>query len=101
MVSFPSEASRTSRPTWNPSNEEPIRHKLSTSGVVIRTVVSKKYIALSLDDRTIHVFSSVDGEALTVFRDNSQNAWSLALQDDLLVSGEIGGAIRVWDLRER
>ncbi|EXJ55466.1 hypothetical protein A1O7_08393 [Cladophialophora yegresii CBS 114405] len=78
-----------------------IRHKLSSSGVVIRCAVSEKYIVLSLDDKTIHAFSAV-GEPIVVFReDHLQNAWSLAFRDDVLLSGEIGGMIRCWDLAER
>ncbi|ETI21016.1 hypothetical protein G647_07359 [Cladophialophora carrionii CBS 160.54] len=88
-------------PTSEHDTDKHIRHKLSSSGVVvIRVSVSEKYIVLSLDDKTIHVFSAA-GEPIVVFRDYPQNAWSLALRDDVLLSGEIGGGIRCWDLAER
>jgi hypothetical protein len=87
-------------PTLKHGNGEHIRHRLSSSGVVICVAVSEKYIVLSLDDKTIHVFSAA-GEPVAVFRDYPQNAWSLTLRDDVLLSGEIGGGIRRWDLAER
>ena len=73
------------------------RQKLSDTAVVITMQVSLKYIAVSLDNRTVHVFNS-DGEPLHVLSGHSGNVWSLALNDETLLGGEIGGKIQSWNL---
>jgi len=99
MSLSPEEKEIIPKPTWKQDSGKHIRHKLSDSAIVIRLAVSSKYIALSLDDKTIHVFTA-EGEPVTVFRDQGDNVWSLALQDDLLLTGEVGGNIQCWDVNK-
>jgi len=87
-------------PTWQQNDGKHVRHKLSASAVVIRLAVSSKYIVLSLDNKTIHVFSAA-GEPLVVFRDQDENIWSLALQDDILLTGNMVGNVLCWELNKR
>lgn len=58
--------------------------------------LSSKYIVISLDDKTVHVFNP-DGELLHVLNHDAI-VWSLALRDNILLCGEVGGRIRSWDL---
>lgn len=89
-----------STPTRQRESDSHTRHKLSSTGIVIAMAVSEKYIVLSLDDKTLHVFTAA-GEPVTVLRDYPQNAVSLALQDSVLLTGEVNGGIRYWDLTTR
>ena len=75
----------------------PKRNKLSSTAVVIKVCLSPIYIVVSLDDATIRVFSA-RGEPRAVLQGHDKNTWSLALQDEMLLSGEIEGDIRYWDL---
>lgn len=85
-------------PTWERGTSSHIRRKLDTSQLVIKMVASDKYIVFSVLDRTIHVFTAA-GEPHTIFRDWPHEATrTLALRADTLLSGELGGSIRCWDL---
>lgn len=52
---------------------------------------------VSLDDKSVHVFGQ-NGQTLHVLRSNNDDVWSLALNDDTLLCGEIRGQISPWDL---
>ncbi len=80
--------------TWRSSKTS---IKLSDTAVVINLCISTKYITLSLDDKTIRVFST-SGEVLHTLGDSQQNVWSLAVKDDTLLSGETSGEMRSWNL---
>ena len=71
--------------------------KLSDTAVVISLCMSTKYITISLDDKTIRVFGAT-GETVNTLTGSQESVWSLALNDDMLLSGEVEGAIRFWDL---
>ena len=73
------------------------RHKLSDTAVVIALSRSHRYIAVSLDDTMIHVFTS-DGHLHSTLGGGTKSSYCLALRDDVLLSGEVGGEIQYWDL---
>ncbi|KAL9103763.1 MAG: hypothetical protein Q9163_001222 [Psora crenata] len=87
----------TSTLSWAQHEGVTRRQKLSDTAVVITMQMSPKYIAVSLDNKTVHVFNS-DGEPLHVLGEHSGNVWSLAVNNDTLLSGEIGGNIQSWDI---
>lgn len=71
--------------------------KLSALGVAITMHLSPNYIIISLDDKTVHVFSP-DGELLHVLNGHEDNVQSLALNRDTLLCGKRGGEIQSWNL---
>lgn len=73
------------------------RYKLSDTAVVIALCRSHRYIAVSLDDTTIRVFTS-DGQLHSTLGGETKNSYCLALRDDVLLSGEVEGKIQAWDL---
>jgi WD40 repeat protein len=70
--------------------------RLSYTAVAINLEVSPKYIVVSLDDKTVRVFDS-GGELLHLLK-HEAIVWSLAIHDNMLLCGEIGGGIQSWDL---
>lgn len=72
------------------------RVKLSTSALVIRICVSSAYIVVGTNDSKVRVFGAT-GETKRILQGN-ENIWSLALQGDMLLGGEVGGCINCWDL---
>lgn len=78
--------------------ERPIRRReLTKNAVAITMKLSPSYIVVSLDDKTAHVFDH-DGELMHVLSGHESNIWSLALHENTLICGEVGGSIRSWDL---
>lgn len=70
--------------------------RISYTAVAVNLEHSSNYIVISLDDKSVRVFD-VEGKALHVLRHKTV-VWSLALRDDMLVCGEVGGDILSWDL---
>ena len=70
---------------------------LSKDAVVTACSVSAAYIAVSLDNTTIHVFSA-EGQPLRILNGHSRPCRSQALQGNKLLAGDTSGEIRVWDL---
>lgn len=80
------------------ARERPIRRReLPKNAVAITMQLSLRYIVVSLDDQTAHI-SDHDGELMHVLSGHEGNIWSLALHENTLIYGEIGGSIRSWDL---
>lgn len=72
------------------------RQKLSDNAIVITVYVTKQYIAVSLDNETIIIFTS-GGDPLGVLQGQTKSR-SLALRDDVLLNGDLDGEIHFWDL---
>ncbi|MCJ1431860.1 hypothetical protein MMC27_001216 [Xylographa pallens] len=83
--------------SWTQHEGSIRRQELSDKAIAITMETSAKYIAVSLNNKTVRVFNS-DGEPLHVLGEHSGNVWSLALNNDTLLCGEVGGNIRDWDL---
>lgn len=66
-------------------------------GAVTDLKVTEHYILLALDITKIYVFNP-DGTHHKTLQDNTKSTWTMAACKDTLVSGEVGGDIRVWDL---
>ena len=61
---------------------------------------TESYVALALEDHSVHVFSSVDGSHRWTFADPCGTVWALALAGDTLVVGSVDGSLRAYDLLE-
>jgi hypothetical protein len=68
------------------------------STITIASHITSQYIAISLDNKTVSVFTS-DGENLHVLRsrDHYQTRCLLVLGKSL-ICGNVGGNIETWDL---
>ncbi|KAM3076913.1 hypothetical protein ACMFMG_003619 [Clarireedia jacksonii] len=75
-----------------------VTHVLPGKGAVTDLKVTEQYIALALDDTKIYVFNSNGTHRNTLQEDYIKSTWTMAICKDTLVSGEIDGDIRVWDL---
>jgi F-box and WD-40 domain protein CDC4 len=67
-------------------------------GVVTDLTVTEQYIVLALDNAKLYVFNSDGTNNKTLHEDDAKPAWTTAVRNDTLVSGESGGDIRVWNL---
>ncbi|MCJ1417181.1 hypothetical protein MMC32_003521 [Xylographa parallela] len=83
--------------SWTQHEGSMQRQELSDKAIAITMEMSAKYIAVSLNNKTMHIFNS-DGEPLHVLSEHSGNVWSLALKNDTLLCGQVGGNIQDWDL---
>ena len=83
--------------SWTQHEGSIQRQELSDKAIAITMEMSAKYIAVSLNNKTMHIFNS-DGEPLHVLSEHSGNVWSLALKNDTLLCGQVGGNIQDWDL---
>jgi len=75
-------------------------HRTTVEGFtnVVASHITSQYIAISLDNKTVSVFTS-DGGLLHVLRsrDNNQTRCLLVLGSSL-ICGNVGGNIETWDL---
>lgn len=75
-----------------------------TSGEVVSALVlslNETYIAVTLQDTSVHVFSLIDGAHKLRFSDPcGQAVWAISLLGSEVVIGSGDGVLRVWGVVE-
>jgi hypothetical protein len=64
---------------------------------VVATHITSQYIAISLDNKTVSVYTT-HGEHLHVLRSQDNQTRCLLLWENSLICGNVGGKIETWDL---
>jgi hypothetical protein len=64
---------------------------------VVATHITSQYIAISLDNKTVSVYTS-RGERLHVLRSQDNQTRCLLIWENSLVCGKVGGKVETWDL---
>jgi hypothetical protein len=64
---------------------------------VVATHITSQYIAISLDNKTVSVYTT-HGEHLHVLRSQGNQTRCLLLWENSLICGNVGGKIETWDL---
>ena len=71
----------------------------SAEGVVaVACALSEKYVAVTLDDHSVHVLSAHSGEYASRFIDPNGIAWSVALAADLVLVGSVNGSLTAYGI---
>jgi hypothetical protein len=64
---------------------------------VIATYITSQYIAISLDNRTVSVYTT-HGERLHILWSQVNQTRCLLLWGNSLICGNVGGKVETWDL---
>ena len=66
--------------------------------VAVACALSENYIAVTLDDHSIHVLSTHSGDYISRFIDPNGIVWSVALAADLVLVGSVDGSVTAYDI---